>query len=465
MKKIVLSGILCFLLYPLLFSQKNVTLKTAYLPEKRYDIITKSSIRGEIRFDVDKETRELLKESGVTTPMKVQNTTAKEAVITTGSRKENGFPFQYRLTGNNSETTIAGETEKEDSLLDNLVLSGYVDNENHLEIRSIKGISVSESMKQMIAHAVELIQEKIKFPDHPLSAGDRFTQRIPFSLPLQGINDAEMSITCNFKVTKITNGFVYMDVKEELTLNFNEGDNTATLYGKGKGKVRFDIANSIYCSYYDRIKIKINIEAEGIKAKGVMTAVTGEEITINPFLDFIEEAEEQYDFADEDLFGESVVEIVTEDPDNNEVVVFEVADEEDENEFAVMDDSSTEKIEIIINNSGLSGVKWKLTEINGIRITESNPGYPEVFIIFSDENNSFSGNSGCNSFFGKFGITNDDWITLSGIGATKKACPDMSVEDVFLKTLSSVNRFSLEGEKLTLMKNGKYPVAVFVKEE
>ncbi|MEQ8825217.1 MAG: META domain-containing protein [Filomicrobium sp.] len=62
-----------------------------------------------------------------------------------------------------------------------------------------------------------------------------------------------------------------------------------------------------------------------------------------------------------------------------------------------------------------------------------------------------TGSAGCNRYFGTY-KTSGQTIEISGIGSTRKMCPDveMSVETELLKSLAVVNRWQVTSDKLKL---------------
>ena len=64
---------------------------------------------------------------------------------------------------------------------------------------------------------------------------------------------------------------------------------------------------------------------------------------------------------------------------------------------------------------------------------------------------SFNGYSGCNNFFGEFGIKNNK-IKNSKVGSTKMMCPKefMEIEQIILKLLSNPSKYAIKDNKLIL---------------
>ncbi|MBP5709660.1 MAG: META domain-containing protein [Bacteroidales bacterium] len=95
---------------------------------------------------------------------------------------------------------------------------------------------------------------------------------------------------------------------------------------------------------------------------------------------------------------------------------------------------------------------WFLKAIDGQNIAATNGN--EAYIVF-DPSNTYYGNLGCNSFFGKYSASSKK-IKLRYTGATKKLCPDMSTEEIFLKAQKApITHYTINGNTLTLYVQGK----------
>ena len=75
---------------------------------------------------------------------------------------------------------------------------------------------------------------------------------------------------------------------------------------------------------------------------------------------------------------------------------------------------------------------------------------------FEINNNRMTGQTGCNSFFGMT-QQNGFKVKFIEVGATEMACEgfDMTMESKFLKAMSSLTEFKLEGNQAIFSQNGK----------
>jgi len=102
-------------------------------------------------------------------------------------------------------------------------------------------------------------------------------------------------------------------------------------------------------------------------------------------------------------------------------------------------------------NLPLLQTKWLLKEISETVLPHSSD---TAFIIFT-EDFKFSGNLGCNLFFGDFSFGKRR-IRIDYLGATKKYCVSMQLEDEFVKILrNDITHYNIERNDLYLLSRGK----------
>ena len=91
--------------------------------------------------------------------------------------------------------------------------------------------------------------------------------------------------------------------------------------------------------------------------------------------------------------------------------------------------------------------KWILDDINNTNIFFDSD---TAFIVFF-ENYTFSGNFGCNTFYGNF-THGKKRIKLDYLGSSKKLCTNMKVEELFFKAIKSdISHYYIDKNKLYLL--------------
>lgn len=88
--------------------------------------------------------------------------------------------------------------------------------------------------------------------------------------------------------------------------------------------------------------------------------------------------------------------------------------------------------------------KWNLKTIDGKSYTSMKPAW----IALGNDGTSLTGNTGCNSLFGKFEMKNNTMRFLN-VGSTKMACMEMD-ENLFMNNFNDSHTFELDNNQLTL---------------
>lgn len=79
---------------------------------------------------------------------------------------------------------------------------------------------------------------------------------------------------------------------------------------------------------------------------------------------------------------------------------------------------------------------WEVTSIKEMSSFEAPPNF-----IINLETMKVAGFSGCNRFFGSV-VTEKNELSFHNMGGTKMACPDFTVENLFITTIPEVRSFS-----------------------
>jgi len=121
----------------------------------------------------------------------------------------------------------------------------------------------------------------------------------------------------------------------------------------------------------------------------------------------------------------------------------------------------TKKVIDVAGSVHLSGA-YTISSINNKAVSENAPS-----INFFALDKTIKGNTGCNSFFGKYAL--DLYaLTFSDIGATEMACDPpiiMEVENTFMNALTNTGSYDLENSVLTLYsKSDRSIIMVAIKE-
>ncbi len=105
----------------------------------------------------------------------------------------------------------------------------------------------------------------------------------------------------------------------------------------------------------------------------------------------------------------------------------------------------------------MENTKWNLTELQGA----TNEVFDDAETFwFSLDGESIIGVGACNRFFGGYQLTGDNGFRVGGMGMTRMACPNMDLEDTFVRTFDEVDGYEINGDVLT-MKRGDKVLAQF----
>lgn len=102
----------------------------------------------------------------------------------------------------------------------------------------------------------------------------------------------------------------------------------------------------------------------------------------------------------------------------------------------------------------LDSSKWVLLSAGNVQAGDSG-----AFITFDSTNKEVRGKAGCNGFGGNFSVSGSN-IQFEGIMGTKMACPVLDVENAFLNSLHTADRYAISKNTLHLYK-GEAVLATF----
>ena len=102
----------------------------------------------------------------------------------------------------------------------------------------------------------------------------------------------------------------------------------------------------------------------------------------------------------------------------------------------------------------IENTEWKLVELNG-NSNELFAAEPNTFFFMLSTENGLTGVGACNTFFGNYKLGEVESIMIEPMGMTQMACPNIELEDEFVKMLYEVNTYSIEGNRLSLFNEGE----------
>ena len=124
----------------------------------------------------------------------------------------------------------------------------------------------------------------------------------------------------------------------------------------------------------------------------------------------------------------------------------------DDSQLVLEDSSGKALLTYAKGLTSIAGTSWTATGINnGKGGVESNATTPTVTAAFGTDG-SISGNSGCNTYNGKYAVSGTSSISITNVTTTRKACADdlMTLETQYLAALQAGTQYAMSGSTLTL---------------
>jgi len=109
----------------------------------------------------------------------------------------------------------------------------------------------------------------------------------------------------------------------------------------------------------------------------------------------------------------------------------------------------------------VSDMKFLLVELMGKPYTAGIED-KAPYITFDRFEKRASGNAGCNTFIGSYNLQDGSRIRFSQLALTMMACPEMSIEQEFLKVLETTDNYNYDGTNLVLNRARMAPLARFI---
>ena len=99
----------------------------------------------------------------------------------------------------------------------------------------------------------------------------------------------------------------------------------------------------------------------------------------------------------------------------------------------------------------LAGTEWVLVEWNGAPFKADN----NYTLVLDKASDRFGGRGDCNSIMGTYTFSDKGRLTLESVASTRAMCPNQKQEDQFLKDLSRIDAYTLDGDLMLLLSGGE----------
>jgi heat shock protein HslJ len=107
--------------------------------------------------------------------------------------------------------------------------------------------------------------------------------------------------------------------------------------------------------------------------------------------------------------------------------------------------------------------RWLLESVQGVESYQIDTLLPNYLSFTSEMPDAAMGFAGCNTVAGRYQL-DGNLIEFDRVLTTKKACPDMELEQLMVQALEQTNNYRIVKNKLEFYKDRKL-LAVFVKDD
>jgi len=283
MKKLLGVSILFFAAVFSAKAQTEVLFKMKMLPDRTYASTMKMDMNMEMNYDGDAATMDKIKASGLKMPMIMQMQSGSTADIKTGSVKNNYFPFSMSMQQLESKMTMNGQPSPMPPASTAVqTMYGKCPVDGLMEIDSIPGTAMNDSLKSTMKKLMKSIQSTVQFPAKPMKVGDTFTQESPFDIPMAGMS-AKMTMKATYKLISIANGKANFDLNFTMSMDMGLGGKGAMdMKGDGDGKMVYDIATNYPSDSKQNMNIlySITIPQQNMTMKGKMKMLMDQQTVV-----------------------------------------------------------------------------------------------------------------------------------------------------------------------------------------
>jgi hypothetical protein len=265
-----------FCLYIMQAKAQSVLFKIKYLPNHSYESTIAMNMNMEMNFDGDKETMDKIKASGLTLPLVMASNSSMTLQMNTGEVNTQGsFPIIIKYTDVKGKRTMAGKemAQPENPVLGKTIYASS-NSDGHIHIDSIPGKMLNEDFKATLTKTLNNLASQLHFPDKPMNIGDTFTQEVPFSVPVAGVN-MQFAIKIIYKLVSMDNNTASFDLDQTMSLDMNTKIESKSVVGhgsgKGDGKMTYDISKSFATNYTSNFSFDFKMQIENMIMTGKAT--------------------------------------------------------------------------------------------------------------------------------------------------------------------------------------------------
>lgn len=231
--------------------------------------------------------QEKLQAAGLRMPIVLKSEENVITEINTGHATGNqaAFPVVIRYSNMMSNQTLNDKVlPRGKNQLFSRYIFGKSDADGNLKVDSIAGIEINNDIKAAVIRMLSRLQERISFPDKPMNIGDTFSQEVPVSVPIPGV-DAQFKVNVTYKLVAIANGMAQFAIDQSGKINFHSKQKDMYLTGigdgKGDGSFKYDMDKNYITDMQSELSFKYMMNIRNITMTGTATTSTSQQTTVN----------------------------------------------------------------------------------------------------------------------------------------------------------------------------------------
>lgn len=264
------------------YSQESVLLKTRFQPNKEYDTQIITTSYSEVDFIADSLILDKITAKGIVLPMIMDTKSSINTKTFTDNFDKNGrLPATIEYGKMISEKTINGEKTEEEKPYSGMKILGQYGIDNKFSVDTIIGNKITKEMREILVSTFKSIQQDVNFPKQPIKIGENFTNEIPLTIPMAGMNPIYVKIHIEYLLKEIKDNKAIFDLKQTVNLDMSQEQVNLVATGSGSGISEYDISENYITKLYSVLPMNLTIVInEKITAKIKSETTTDMMITI-----------------------------------------------------------------------------------------------------------------------------------------------------------------------------------------
>jgi hypothetical protein len=260
---------------------KEVVFESRIQPNLEYLTEMKSVSTSKINFIGPKENIDNIKANGIQLPMLIESSTSMKTTLKSYDwLPDSSFKTKTVYDNIQNYQIQNGERTESDSPLSGLIIEGTYNSLNKFTIDTLISEKLDDNTRTTLIHTLENVQDKIVFPEYPMSVGDTFEQELPMNIPVAGVSTIEMILKTKYKLKKIRGDIATFNINQIIELNMDIDQANVSATGTGKGISEFDISNKFITKYESDLTIRLLMNVDQIKINAEIKAESSQNVTI-----------------------------------------------------------------------------------------------------------------------------------------------------------------------------------------